>query len=147
MCEELKETAAVILYAPQAGRRPKILLQHRSKDAPTNPNHFSPFGGALEHKETPRRAAAREMSEELGLGLLDLVFVGQYEWKVGGRPQKLTYLFVSEMPVGVKELRMQQREGKDLGLFTFEEAKGLRIAREDRALVALAKWHFDYAEK
>jgi 8-oxo-dGTP pyrophosphatase MutT (NUDIX family) len=147
MCEELKETAAVIFYARQKGRRPKILLQHRTKDAPTNPDHFSPFGGALEHKEMPRQAAAREMAEELGLRGLNLAFVGQYEWRKDGKVQKLTHLFVSELPVGVKELREQQREGKDLGLFTFEEAKRLKIAREDRALIALAKWHFDYAEK
>src|SRR4051812_46325869 len=43
----------------------RILLQHRTADAPTFPNHWAFFGGGLEQAESPEQAVRRECLEEL----------------------------------------------------------------------------------
>ncbi|HML91997.1 NUDIX domain-containing protein [Methyloceanibacter sp.] len=59
------ELSAIILY--DDARR--ILLQHRTDDAPTFPGYWSFFGGGIEPGETPEQAAVREALEELDYGL------------------------------------------------------------------------------
>jgi 8-oxo-dGTP diphosphatase len=57
--------SVVILYDTEG----KILLQHRTKDAPTFPNYWAFFGGSLEEGETPEQAVRRESLEELAYQL------------------------------------------------------------------------------
>ena len=47
----------------------RILIQHRSSDAPTSPNKWGFFGGAIEKNEAPYEAVNREAFEELGIKL------------------------------------------------------------------------------
>jgi len=56
-----QELAALILYDDQH----RMLLQHRTDDAPTFPGHWSFFGGGIEPGETPEQAVTREAMEEL----------------------------------------------------------------------------------
>jgi len=46
-------------------RNKRILMQHRTHDAPTSPNHWGFFGGEIEKNETPLQAVKREVYEEL----------------------------------------------------------------------------------
>ena len=55
------ELTAVILYDEQS----RILLQHRTDDAPTSPGYWSFFGGHVDCGETLEQAAKREAFEEL----------------------------------------------------------------------------------
>jgi len=55
------QLAALILFDDES----KILLQHRTDDAPTFPGHWSFFGGGVEPGESPELAVAREAMEEL----------------------------------------------------------------------------------
>ena len=57
--------SVVILYDTEG----RILLQHRTKDAPTFPNYWAFFGGGLEEGETPEQAVRRESLEELAYQL------------------------------------------------------------------------------
>ena len=57
---------AVILLRNAEG---KVLLQHRTNEAPTFPNHWALFGGHIESGETPEQAVVRECMEELGYKL------------------------------------------------------------------------------
>jgi 8-oxo-dGTP diphosphatase len=60
-----RHVAVLVLY-DEHGR---ILLQHRTKDAPTFPDYWGLFGGGLEHGETPEQAVKREIREELAYQL------------------------------------------------------------------------------
>jgi 8-oxo-dGTP diphosphatase len=42
----------------------KILLQHRTQDAPTYPNYWAFFGGGVEAGESAEQAVRRESFEE-----------------------------------------------------------------------------------
>ena len=57
--------SALILYKADG----TMLLQHRTKDAPTFPDHWSLFGGGIEEGETPEQAVRREALEELSYQL------------------------------------------------------------------------------
>jgi len=46
-----------------------LLLQHRTKDAPTFPDYWAFFGGGIEQCESAEEAAKRESLEELGYEL------------------------------------------------------------------------------
>ncbi len=59
------DLSAIILFDDQG----RILLQHRTDDAPTFPRHWSFFGGGVELGETLQNAAIREAYEELSYTL------------------------------------------------------------------------------
>jgi 8-oxo-dGTP diphosphatase len=60
-----RNVSVVILYDGDG----RILLQHRTLDAPTFPDYWAFFGGGLEAGETPEQAAEREIIEELAYTL------------------------------------------------------------------------------
>jgi 8-oxo-dGTP diphosphatase len=61
----VSQLAAIVLF-DDANR---LLLQHRTDDAPTFPGHWSFFGGGVEPGETPQEAVVRETLEELAYRL------------------------------------------------------------------------------
>ena len=60
---------AVVMLTDPVGR---ILMQHRTTDAPNDPNLWALPGGAIEPGEDPAAAAHRELLEETGLRCPDL---------------------------------------------------------------------------
>src|SRR5882672_6158392 len=60
-----KNVSVLILYSNER----KILLQHRTKDAPTFPDYWAFFGGGVEEGESAEQAVKRESLEELGYEL------------------------------------------------------------------------------
>ena len=104
-----------------------ILLQHRDKDNRWNQDSWSEFGGQIEEGETPEKAIKREIKEELGIKLVDLKFFKKYELqrKKGIYEQ---FVFTASFNYSLESLKKQQKEGKNLALFTYEEIKHLKMA-------------------
>lgn len=108
-------SSAIILY----DKNKKILLQHRSDDAPTEAGKWGFFGGRIEEKETPLECVKRECEEELGYKLKNPKLVHE---KVIGNSEK--HIFIEEYDPS-KNLNL--KEGKDMRWFSFEDVKNLDI--------------------
>ena len=65
MSRTARIVSVLILYDTEG----RMLLQHRTKDAPTFPDYWAFFGGGVEEGETPEQAVRRESIEELGYQL------------------------------------------------------------------------------
>lgn len=92
-------------------------------------------GGKVETGETPRFALCREVSEELGIELVETALEPAgfaEEVGVDGRPPLVLFLYTSLHCRG----EPQAREGQSWGWFTPEEAAGLPMPAMDRALLA-----------
>ena len=87
----IERRIAVVFVVDPSGR---ILMQHRSADAAVSPDQWSMPGGRIEEGETPIDAARREVLEETGLTVTDLVGVWQ-----GTRPSVKTATGLVEVHV------------------------------------------------
>ena len=65
--EELTSSFAIAAFCILTTPSNKILLQHRTPDAPTNPSRWQLFGGAREDNESSRETLNRELREELAI--------------------------------------------------------------------------------
>jgi len=112
----------------------KVLLQYRDKSSRWNRDSWSEFGGQIKEYETPEEAIKRETKEELGMELGGLKFFKKYELK---REKGIyeQFVFIAHLAYPIEKLKEQQREGKDLGLFTYEEVKHLRMADYTREML------------
>ena len=118
------EQVAVILLQNANG---EILLQHRSADAPTYPDHWAFFGGHIEDGETPEQAVAREAMEEL-----------QYElerpalFKVHTSvPDCVIYVFVEDY----SGAELVLGEGQGMRWFAPSQTKHLLMNDHDRSIL------------
>lgn len=114
-----KQLAGLILY----GHKNRLLLQHRTDDAPTFPGCWSFFGGEVEKDETPEQAVNREALEELSYSLNDPRFWASQRFTYG-EINYVSYLFLdrydgSELVLG---------EGQGMGWFLPAEAKRLPMS-------------------
>jgi len=66
----IERRIAVVFVVDPHGR---ILMQHRSPEATVSPNQWTMPGGKIEEGEAPIDAARREVLEETGLTVTDLV--------------------------------------------------------------------------
>ena len=105
----------------------RILLQYRDKNNRWNQDSWSEFGGQIKRGETPKKTIKRELKEELGIELTDLKFFRKYKLqrKKGIYEQ---FVFTASLNYSLEKLKKQQKEGKDLALFTYKEAKHLKMA-------------------
>ena len=112
----------------------RILLQYRNKDNKWNQDSWGEFGGQIEEGETPEEAIKRELKEELGIELVDLKFFKKYELqrKKGIYEQ---FVFIASLNYPIESLKKQQKEGKDLALFVYEEIKNLKMADYTRKIL------------
>jgi len=130
---ETKFARRVALLVPR-DEKGRILLQHRSKDAKVQPDYWAFFGGGIEENETPEEALKRETAEELGIEPTGFDLFKRYEFQ---EPPGLFEKFVFVIPLkhSIELLKRKQMEGQDLGLFSFDELKGLKISDNDMAVL------------
>lgn len=119
---------ALFVFRDTEGR---ILLQHRSADAKRAPNLWAFFGGGIKDGETPEQAVVREAREELSINIVDYTLFGKYKTI---RDEDM-YIFVAPLPCSVEQLRQQQKEGQDLGMFTLQEALLLDLIEHDISVI------------
>ena len=112
----------------------RILLQYRNKDNKWNQDSWGEFGGQIEEGETPEEAIKRELKEELGIELIDLKFFKKYglQRKKGIYEQ---FVFTASLNYLLESLKKQQKEGKDLALFSCGEIKNLKMADYTREIL------------
>jgi 8-oxo-dGTP diphosphatase len=113
--------------------RGEILLQLRD-DKPTipYPNHWTFFGGAVEAGETPDRAIARELREELDLEL-PLTYWKHYVCparSIPGEVETITTLYSGLFEGDLSVLTLH--EGQAMRFFTPQEARTLHLAFEQQ---------------
>ena len=122
---------ALFILRDKEGR---VLLQHRSSTAESLPNYWAFFGGGIEQNETPEEAVKREAREELGIELKGLTFFKRYEFQ---EEKGLYEKFVYTSPINQlhEEMRKQQKEGQNLGLFSLGELTNLKISDNDRIIL------------
>lgn len=122
---------AGIILTDNKGR---VLLQYRDNDAPRYPGLWGLFGGQIEKDETPELAVRRETKEEVGIELTDLKFFKKYELQ-RERGIYEAFFFIAPLTISVEKAKKQQKEGQDLGLFSFNEIRTLKTT--DLAKVVL----------
>jgi 8-oxo-dGTP diphosphatase len=117
-----RNVSVLILYKADG----KMLLQHRTKDAPTFPDHWSLFGGGIEGGETAQQAVKREALEELGYQLSNPPL-----FTVQETPDEMVYVFVEQYNDGPLVLQ----EGQAMGWFLPSETKDLLMHDATRAII------------
>ena len=112
----MKEVVGFILYNLEG----KILLQHRTDDAPTDASKWTIFGGGVKKGEDSLTAVKRESLEELEymLGSPQLV----YKKQLGN---ELVYIYI-EVYDSKQELVLH--EGRGMGWYSYEELNNLDLA-------------------
>ncbi len=101
----------------------KILLQHKTADAPQNANLWVLFGGSLEEGEEAKDAITRELKEELNISITPQFFktyTSEESW--GEHERNIFYGAVSEPK---EKLKATLTEGDDVNFFSPEELKAL----------------------
>lgn len=102
----------------------KILMQHRDKDAPTNPDMWGLFGGHIREEEKPIEAAFREIEEELGLKVAKLDLFKRYDLIHINRE---VFIYAGQTNIALEQLKKQQTEGQGVGFFSLEELKDMKV--------------------
>jgi 8-oxo-dGTP diphosphatase len=131
--KQMRNVAVVILYDNDR----RILLQHRTKDAPTFPDHWAFFGGGIEGDETAEEAVKRETLEELEYRLAAPRLFETRRLVHQGN-QYTVHVFVEAYDGG----KLILREGQAMGWFSPDETKDLLMNDHDRLVVDSLKGFF-----
>ncbi len=122
---------ALILLYDKAGR---VLLQHRTEDAPVLPGYWAFFGGRLKSTETALEAMHREAGEELDYTPRFPRLLLEHKFREGGSHGCL-YVFC-EFYGGIPSA-LKLREGQGWGWFNAQETLSLKMAQRDRAILTV----------
>jgi 8-oxo-dGTP diphosphatase len=129
--------AACFLYHAPSRR---VLLQHRTDDAPAFPGHWGMFGGSGEEEDgdDPLEAVRRELREELGLELDPSTVVPLWDYLTDRGSHRYVFLY----PWADPEYSFELGEGQGYGWFTIGEALGtlLLTSNARRDLVSLDEY-------
>lgn len=109
--------ALIIFY----DNKDRILLQDR-RCISTHGEEWGYFGGGIESGETPEQAVIRETKEELGYELKQFLSIGIVK-TTDQRGTIERHVFLAPLP-DMKYLN--QKEGKNMQLFTLQEAKKVK---------------------
>jgi 8-oxo-dGTP diphosphatase len=125
-----RNVSVLILYDNDS----KILLQHRTKDAPTFPDYWAFFGGGVEEGESAEQAVKREILEELGYELTAPHFFAAQTFVYKGS-EYTKHVFVERY--NGKALTLG--EGQAMGWFLAAETRDLMMNDHDRSTIDAIK--------
>ena len=123
----VRNVAVIILY----DKDKKVLLQHRTEDAPRLAGYWAFFGGGIEAGETPEQTVRRETLEELNYTLQAprLIMVSHFDVETE----------IGDMNVYLEEYDPAQvltlHEGQGMGWFQLSELDGLKIVEHDKKVL------------
>ena len=113
----MNDVALIILYDDNK----KILMQHRSSDAPTSPDHWGFFGGNIEKNETPYKSIIRETYEELEIKLKKPKLFHKEYVNIKNK-EHTNFYFIEKIE---DKNKIQLHEGQGLGWFSPNEVQNL----------------------
>jgi 8-oxo-dGTP pyrophosphatase MutT (NUDIX family) len=121
----MKRNVAVILLYDNHKR---VLLQHRTEDAPRHPGYWAFFGGEIEGSESPEEAVKRETLEELGYRVSDSIQVVLVVKSCKGAK----HIFLEKYnPRQVLTLK----EGQGMGWFNLQDSLNLKMTPRSREVL------------
>jgi 8-oxo-dGTP diphosphatase len=121
-----RNVSVLILYDHER----RILLQHRTDDAPIFPNHWAFFGGGIEEGESPEQAVKREGLEELGYAVTAATLLAVQRFFHNGN-EYIKHVFVEKYDGSALILG----EGQGMGWFLPAETGALLMVDHDRSIV------------
>lgn len=116
MNQPTKRDVSLLLLFDENNR---LLLQHRTDDAPVFPGFWSFFGGGIEEGETPLEALKREITEELNYSVKNPSFAFKTEYFFSHLNRKGDRNFFLEKYDASQKLELH--EGQDMGWFFIPE--------------------------
>jgi 8-oxo-dGTP pyrophosphatase MutT (NUDIX family) len=122
----VRDVSLLILYTATA----QILLQHRTHDAFTLPNHWAFFGGGIEAGETPVEALQREALEELAYAVQNPHLLLKQTVR-DGQDLNMKYVFLEQY----QDEPLRLGEGQAMGWFFPDDTHGLKMIDHDRVIV------------
>ena len=109
----------------------RMLLQHRTEDAPVHPGEHGLFGGSLEPEESPGEALAREAREELGIEVPEgATYLGPHLFQLPDRTMEM-HPWTWRTDLEEDELRSGQREGQGLGFRSYADLYRMIVPPQD----------------
>jgi 8-oxo-dGTP diphosphatase len=120
---KIRKVALIVFYDEDK----RILLQDRRGISKFG-EEWGFFGGEMEEGETPEQAIIREMKEELNFDLKEYEYFGKYSYKIKNLFVKGT-VFISPLKNNLSNF--EQKEGKNMKLFSLEEAEKLKMVCEE----------------
>lgn len=127
------ERIAAVLLVDGSGR---LLLQHRTTNAPICPNLWGFPGGHMEPGETAEQAARRELQEETGLtleGPLALFWHGMRP--SNSQPGRLTEFHVFYAPTQARQDDIILGEGQAMRFVTLDEVETLPLTPDATTII------------
>jgi len=118
----------IILY----DNNQKILLQHRTSDAPILPDYWAFFGGGIQNNETPIEAVKRETLEEVNYKLKYPILYKETEFIIDDKKGYM-YIFLEKLLAPKDSLKLN--EGQNWGWFSENEIDALKMIDFDRKLL------------
>lgn len=141
MTKKIRNVAFVILYDDEN----RILIQHRTDNAPLYPSYWGFFGGGIKENETPEVAVKREALEELNYKLINPLLLFSFDYEYDDREYRgKKYVFLDRC---LDKTLIKQKEGQDMKWCTIKEAKKLKFLDFNVHVLDKIKEFFDNQNK
>lgn len=127
-----RDVSVLILY----NKERKMLLQHRTEDAPRLPGYWGFFGGGLEPGEKQKDALYREIKEELSYVPKSPKLVRTQNVSIGLGKK---YIYIEECDESQK---LVLGEGQGMAWVTADEAIKLKMINHDKEAILFLKKNY-----
>jgi len=131
---EFLNVSLIVLYDSDR----KLLLQHRTLDAPILPGYWAFFGGSIEDGESPEEAVCREAREELNCELKSPELFMEQDFTID---DKMGHMYVFIHSFYGDKTGLELREGQGWGWYKATKINCLKMIGHDREMVKKISEH------